>query len=151
MKDKKVEVKVRPRSRYSERLRVKTVLPKGSRTKQSFKAECDINNILKKYRDTGILTHTRDSQPLYGDFSEITDYQGSLNQVIQAQEAFEQLPALVRKRFANDPGKFVEFVQDDKNYDEALKLGLLDPEKVQHKLNKEEPKKKEDTKPANPN
>lgn len=148
MKTKAQEVKIRPRSRYSERLRVKTKLKPGSRTKQSFKAECDINNIMRKYRDTGIVTHTRDSQPMYGDFSEITDYQGSLNQVLQAQEAFEQLPSLVRKRFANDPGKFVEFIQDDKNYDEAMKLGLLDPEKTKHKMGKEEPKKKEDTKPA---
>ena len=43
---------------------------------------------------------------------------------------FMELDAKQRERFENDPGKFVEFVQDDKNLDEAEELGFLDPVKV---------------------
>ena len=28
-----------------------------SRTKQAFKEECDVNNILRKYEKTGLITH----------------------------------------------------------------------------------------------
>ena len=34
------------------------------------------------------------------------------------------MPAEVRDRFQNDPGRFLEFANDASNYDEALKMGL---------------------------
>ena len=44
--------------------------------------------------------------------------------VIRAAEAFAAMPADVRDRFQNDPGRFLEFANDASNYDEALKMGL---------------------------
>ena len=41
-----------------------------------------------------------------------------------AEEAFNAMPAEVRDRFQNDPGRFLEFANDASNYDEALKMGL---------------------------
>lgn len=99
-------------------------------TKQSFKDECDINNILKKYNRTQLLTHVNKIQGSYGDFSGVQDYQTSLNQVIHAQDAFNGLPSDLRKRFLNDPINFIEFVNDPSNYAEAAKLGLLNEEKT---------------------
>ena len=43
------------------------------------------------------------------------------------QKAFDALPAELRERFENDPGKFVEFCLDPKNKDEAVELGLAVP------------------------
>ena len=34
------------------------------------------------------------------------------------------MPAEVRDRFQNDPGRFLEFANDASNYEEALKMGL---------------------------
>ena len=48
-----------------------------SRTQQSFRDECDINNILRKFNVTGQLP-IGSVQPQYGDFSGITDYQSAL-------------------------------------------------------------------------
>ena len=59
-----------------------------SRTKQSFKDECDINNILSKYQKTGIVNHINQSEGQYGDFTSEQDYQKALNTVIQAQDMF---------------------------------------------------------------
>ena len=35
------------------------------------------------------------------------------------------LDANVRKRFHNDPAELIDFVSDEKNRDEAVRLGLL--------------------------
>lgn len=103
------------------------------RTKQSFKAQCDVNNILRQYDKTGLLTHVNTAAAQYGDFTAVNEYQENLNRVIMAQQAFAELPASIRKRFSNDPGEFFEFVTDPANQDEAVRLGLApqpDPEPV---------------------
>ena len=58
------------------------------------------------------------------DFEEAFDFQSSMNVIRAAEEAFNAMPAEVRDRFQNDPGRFLEFANDASNYDEALKMGL---------------------------
>lgn len=101
--------------------------PEKTMAKQAFKDECDINTIMAKYKSTGLIDHVKNVQGSYGDFTSVQDYQLSLNQVIEAQDAFEQLPAKIRARFNNDPSHLMSFISDEDNYDEALKLGLIDP------------------------
>jgi len=108
----------------------KLVFTKPSLTKQSFRDECDINNILRQFNVTGQLP-AGSVQPQYGDFSGITDYQSALNAVMAAQDSFLQLPAKVRAKFDNDPALFVEFASDEANKDEMKALGLLSQETVQ--------------------
>lgn len=105
-----------------------------SLTKQSFRDQCDINIILKNYENTGMISHTNKSQGTYGDFTGISDYQSSLNAVITAQNSFNELPAGLRKYFDNDPAKLIQFISDDKNYDQAYKLGLISEETYSSKL-----------------
>lgn len=95
-----------------------------SRTKQSFKEECDINTILKRFNITGQLP-VCPLQPQYGDFSGVFDYQTALNAVIAAQDSFNALPATLRNRFANDPAAFVDFCSDESNREEMIRLGLV--------------------------
>jgi len=97
---------------------------KPSLTKQSFRDECDINTILKRFNVTGQLP-VGSVQPQYGDFSGVTDYQSALNAVMAAQDSFLALPAKLRARFDNDPALFVEFASDEANKDEMKALGLL--------------------------
>lgn len=94
-----------------------------SLTKQSFKEECDINVILRRFEQTGQAPELR-QQGHYGDFSDVPTYQESLNIVIQAHEMFDAQPSKIRDRFANDPIKFLEFVNDPQNKDEMYTLGL---------------------------
>lgn len=108
-------------------LRVQSINNEPTLAQQQFKDECDINNIMKKYSTTGEFTHLTSKEGVYADFSQITDYRDMLDTVIYAQDAFNALPAEMRKRFDNDPGKLLEFIQDNKNYDEGVKLGLLNP------------------------
>ncbi len=110
--------------------RSRFVFRKPSLAKQSFRDECDINNILRQFNVTGQLP-ANGVQPQYGDFSGITDYQSALNAVMAAQDSFLQLPAKVRAKFDNDPALFVEFASDEANKDEMKALGLLHEETAQ--------------------
>jgi len=106
-----------------------TVNNEPSLVKQEFAEESDINFIVRQFGLTGQLP-TSVAVPLEGDFTEVLDYQSALNAVIAADASFMQMPADVRTRFNNDPAKFLDFVHDPNNRDEARKLGLLVPEKA---------------------
>lgn len=55
------------------------------------------------------------------------DYQTALNQVILAQQMFDELPSQVRKEFNNNPTEFVEYCQNTDNYEHLIELGLAEP------------------------
>ena len=98
------------------------------RTQQHFAEECDINTIVRRFGLTGQLP-TDVRMPVSGDFTGITDLHSAMIAVREATEAFEALPAEVRRdRFNNDPGAFVRFCSDDANAEEAKKLGLVRPQ-----------------------
>ncbi|QKI28939.1 VP3 [Kummerowia striata gokushovirus] len=96
-----------------------------SLTKQSFRDECDINNIMRRYEATGTIDHINRRQPQYGDFSDVSSYQEAIDIVTRAEELFSELPARVRDRFNNDPNNLLEFMADPNNKDEAMELGLI--------------------------
>ena len=93
-------------------------------TEQSHKKMCDINHILKQYDKTGLITHVNNARAEYGDYTEVNEYQEAMNTVIKAQADFMELPSEIRKKFANDPGNFVEFVTNPDNLEEMYDLGL---------------------------
>lgn len=92
-------------------------------TKQSFKDECDINKILARFQKTGALSHYMASGPQYGEITQAT-LSDAMNIVATANTMFEELPSSIRDRFKNDPGEFLDFVQDPKNAEEMAELGL---------------------------
>lgn len=110
-----------------DRVRTSITFPEKTMAKQSFQAECDINTIMSKYQQTGLIEHVQKFQGSYGDFTSVADYQVSLNQVLDAQNAFDALPSSIRARFQNNPGAMLAFLEDPSNRDEAVKLGLVEP------------------------
>lgn len=95
-----------------------------SMTKGSFKEQCDVNQIIAKFKRTGVADHVKRLQGSYGDFSAVHDFRTALDAVMAAEDAFMGLPAKVRGRFANDPALFVEFATNPKNADELVEMGL---------------------------
>ena len=95
-----------------------------SRTKQSFKKECDINVIMAKYQKTGAITHFNKHQQNYG-MADGQTFQEAMNLVCEAQEMFNELPSSIRSRFGNDPAAFLDFVQNEENADEMARMGLI--------------------------
>lgn len=96
-------------------------------TKQSHKQECDINNILKQYQRTGIINHINRNQPQYMELPDQLDYQQSINTILQAQDAFASLPAVVRNHFNNDPAAFLAAFTDPAQSDYLRDHGFLNP------------------------
>lgn len=111
------------RTKYSPRVRVQLKCA-GGRTRQSFAAECDINNIMARYMKTGALEHVARVVPRFGDVTG-QDFQQAMDLVANARSAFEDLPSALRSRFDNDPAMLLEFMQDPENRAEAVKLGLV--------------------------
>jgi len=110
---------------------------KGGRTKQSFKDQVNINIIYEKAKRGGLVPQSGRT-PMYMDVSEVGDYQQSIHVVMQAEKAFMQLPAKVRERMANDPGRLVDYLADPDNEAEAIKYGLINKPVVQEASSAEE-------------
>lgn len=104
--------------------RVYTVNQQPSKTDQSYKTECDVNNILSKYVKTGEITHTARKPGSYADVSNVQDLLTSYQKIQTAQQKFNELSPKIRDRFQN-PQKLIQFLQDPKNMDEAERLGLI--------------------------
>lgn len=118
---------VRFRRAYGPRVRVQTNVSGASMTKQSFKDECDINVIMKRYEASGILPGMeRAGQARYLDCTGV-DYVEAMRVVADAKSAFGELPARLRDRFENDPAKLIAFLEDGRNLEEARELGLARP------------------------
>lgn len=106
---------------------------KFSKTDQRFKDETDVNMILARYRVTGdkaVLGLQPSGEPIrppqYGDFSEVGTYQECLEVVINAQEQFDALPAVVRKEVGNTPEGMLQFISNPDNYDRGVELGIFE-------------------------
>jgi len=95
-----------------------------SMTKQEFKNETDINQILKRYQRTGALTHYSKYAPQYGDFTS-TDLQQAQNLLITARQMFAELPSSIRS-LTQTPEGFLDFVQDPANAAKMAELGLIE-------------------------
>lgn len=91
---------------------------------QQFREECDINTIMERFGRTGELVAPV-RMPQYGDFDGVNDYHSAMNAIVEAQSAFDQLPAKMRARFGNDPAEFVEFCMNEENREEAIRMGLV--------------------------
>nr|UXQ88014.1 MAG: internal scaffolding protein [Microvirus sp.] len=96
-----------------------------SMTKQSFTAECDINNIMKKAQKTGVISHLNKYEAHYLDTDSITFHE-SMNIVANANSMFAELPSKTRTFFENDPAKFMDFVHNPDNQDKLYSMGLAD-------------------------
>lgn len=92
--------------------------------KQSFKDECDINVILKRF-GLGYELPESTRIPQAADFSDVVDFHTAMNRIRAAQENFDAMPAHIRARFDNDPGKFHDYAIDEKNLEGLAELGLL--------------------------
>lgn len=103
-----------------------------SRTKQSMRDETDINLIIKRHGGIPPAQHPG----RFVDVSMVGDYFQSVQLVARAQQAFEQMPAVVRARFHNDPRFMVSVVDNAiadpessrEVIDELVKLDILAPD-----------------------
>lgn len=98
---------------------------KDGMTKQEFRDTTDINKMVAQYELTGLVQNANGGVPMYGDVSEMLDYKEAADKVGRANSMFAALPAELRERFGNDPGRMISFLSEAKNVDEAVRLGIV--------------------------
>jgi len=104
--------------------RVQRKLNQKSRVEQSHRSIVNINSIVARYKKTGYLPDPN-VKPTYGDFTQFTDFHDCKNRIQKAHADFLNLSSEIRKRFKNDPGLLIEFLNDPRNRSEAIELGLI--------------------------
>lgn len=90
--------------------------------------DADINVLMKRMgvKDGSALPYFANPRALYGDLSEMPDDPVELAEIMrQGELAFMRIPASVRQRYRN-PEELFAWMNDDSNYEEAVKLGLLE-------------------------
>lgn len=102
-------------------------VPQGETlTQQQFIDDCDVNIILNRILKTNEMPALVPAL-LEGDFSQLPSYQEALHTIQHANELFMEIPASTRLRFENDPQKLMDFLADENNNEEAIKLQLKIP------------------------
>lgn len=115
------------RGPYSPRREVLTTNDAPSLTKQAEAEACDINNIMAKYQQTGLVDHVNKHGASYGDLDGKT-FTENMQTIAAAQSMFEELPSAARAHFEHDPAKFLDFVDNietDADISTMVDLGLL--------------------------
>lgn len=95
-----------------------------SLAKQAFAQECDINYILRNNALVAPLTPEQYASLRFEDLGNSVDYHSARNYLIEAENSFMSLDADIRARFQNDPGRFLDFVQNPDNAEELITMGL---------------------------
>jgi phage internal scaffolding protein len=95
-------------------------------TEQSHKQECDMHHIYKRALRQGIdalndntLVNWQES-----NYLGVPDYQAAMNMIAKTDQMFDQVPAEIRRKFENDPAKFVDFMSNPDNYQAIQDMGL---------------------------
>lgn len=84
------------------------------RTKQCFKDQCDIDKIMRRFDETGTISHLSKFEGVYADFSDF-DFHEQSNMLARGEQIFEDLPAEIRREFAQSPAEFFKYVNDPAN------------------------------------
>lgn len=93
-------------------------------TEQHHKDRCDVNRIVDRYRNTGLVDHTVEMEGQFGDLSG-SDFKAMMDKLVSVRGKFEELPSKVRREFANDPAVYLDFMSNPDNRDRAIALGLI--------------------------
>lgn len=104
--------------------RVMTINELPSKTDPSQADDCDINNIMRKFRKTGQVTHLNNANGFFADVSEMTNLHEAMIKAKNAEDAFLLYPADLRKKFNNNYANLVTFLNDPSNDEDAIELGL---------------------------
>lgn len=104
-------------------LRVCTVIEGESLTEQNHRPLCDINAIVARARETGIMPQV-DEGAVFGDFSDGQDFLDMQCKLAEAKNLFHELPNKVRKHFKNQPGLFIDALATEEGQEEIKNLGV---------------------------
>lgn len=94
-----------------------------SLVQQQFGNEVDINTIVRRFSLTGQALPVLEGG-IYGDFTDITDFEGAAERVVRAEREFMRLPAATREKFNNSSVEFMQYASSVPEATLFKELGL---------------------------
>lgn len=112
---------------YRGKLRSKyqTVNNDPSETVQSDAPLADIQKILAKYQEVGIIDHLNDAESVFRDVTEFTDYADAMRNLKVAEQTFMELPSKVREIFHHDVAEWLDAAHDPEKRDALVEAGFV--------------------------
>lgn len=106
-----------------------------SLTDQHSAKETDLNYLMEKFQPDElanyIVARSRSRPEITGyDFSQEPTLQEAKNEAYRLSEAFKTLPEEIQSTFKS-VGKFLDYIDDEKNVDAMIKMGLLSRKKIE--------------------
>lgn len=99
-----------------------------SLTIQSDAPEADIQLILKKYREVGIIDNLNLTEASFMDVTEFTDFADLMRQTKIAENEFMKLPSKVREIFNHDVANWLDTAHDEEKRASLIEAGIIEPE-----------------------
>lgn len=95
----------------------------------------NINYLIEKFQPDELAAYiaaknSHRAEVVGHDFSQEPNLQEAKNKVLEMRQAFEQLPKHIRDQFNNNHVQFLKFLDNEKNCDKLIELGLLTPEEI---------------------
>lgn len=95
------------------------------KTQQSFKDEVDINKIVKRFTQTGIIEHQAKNVGQYSENNAMS-FTEAMFAVKETEKEFMQLPHEVRAHFENDAATYLDAITDPERISELQDIGLIE-------------------------
>jgi hypothetical protein len=114
-------MKVQITERKNGTREVKQFCTDPSLTKQSFKKECDINNIVKFWKDHAYDMDMMPYSDEIQDVSEVNDFHTQMNTMTALEQAYDNLPKDVQSKFPTIE-HFYDYIDQQANYTDVSKF-----------------------------
>lgn len=108
------------------RERVQTEFLDESLTVQSDAQAADIREILKQYKEVGIVENLNDAEAMFADISEFTDFADAMRHAKDAEREFMKLPSKVREMFGHDVAVWLDTAHDQEKRDALVEAGIIE-------------------------
>lgn len=102
-----------------------------SLTVQSEAHLADIGKILKKYDEVGIIDHLAQTEAVFADVTEYTDYADAMRNLKVAEATFMKLPSKIREIFNHDVADWLDAAHDPKKREKLVEAGFVPAEVVE--------------------
>ncbi len=96
-------------------------------TVQADSEKADINKILKRYKEVGIMEKLDLTEAHFPDVTEIGDFQDVMQTARMAEEEFMKLPSKVREIFKHDVANWLDTAHDQEKRASLIEEGVLKP------------------------
>lgn len=119
--DEQLDARGKPRSAYQ------TVNTLPSKTAKSEADQANIQTILRKYKELGIVDHLNLTEAMFPDVTEIGDFADVVRTAKAAEVEFMKMPSKIREIFNHDVATWLDYAHDEEKRASLLAEGKIQP------------------------